>query len=280
MRAADSSAGDWRASSHPGARIGIIPARLASTRLPRKLLLAETGKPLIQHTYEAAVAAAVFDLVVIATDSDEIASVARGFGARTLMTSPDCATGTDRVHEAADALDLDDGAIVVNVQGDEPQLTPGILTGLVEALSSELAMRDGGGDFQVATHAFAITREEADDPDLVKVVVAADGRALYFSRSRIPCLRDEATGDSVAAESPWLGHAGIYAFAAEALRRFSRLPPSALERLERLEQLRLLEAGIPVKVVVGEKPGIGIDTRADYDVFVRGERPGDRKREQ
>lgn len=278
MSAADSSAGDWRASSHSGARVGIIPARLESTRLPRKLLLAETGKPLLQHTHEAAVASGVFDQVVVATDSPEIAAVAGGFGASVVMTSVDCATGTDRVREAADILELDDSAIVVNVQGDEPLLTRSVLAGLVGALSAELAIRDSGV-FQVATHAFAIDRTEADDPNLVKVVVAADGRALYFSRACIPYLRDGSAAGGSQTESPWLGHAGIYAFAAGALRRFSRLPASTLERLEKLEQLRLLEAGIPVMVVVGEKPGIGIDTRADYDVFVRGEQERDRKRE-
>lgn len=247
-------------TADPPDLIAVLPARLQSSRLPEKLLLAETGKTLLQHTYEAVRAAGVTERVVVATDSDRIADVSRNFGAEVVLTSPDCPSGSDRVREAIDRLGLPDDAGVLNVQGDEPEISGEALRSLAAALAKGAA---------AATCAFAITPEEALDPNLVKVVVADDERALYFSRARIPFVRD-ATGmdERDPSRQPYWGHAGVYAFQAATLRRFANLPPSPLERCEKLEQLRLLEHGIPLQVVRGERPGVGVDTREDYERFL------------
>lgn len=239
----------------------VIPARLASTRLPRKLLLAETGKPLIQHTYEAARRATrPFDLCV-ATDSDEIARVVRGFGGKAVMTSQNCASGTDRVAEVArDLVDID---IVVNVQGDEPELSADAIDAVVEMLEAD-------PEASMATLATPIReRRKLDDPACVKVVFDAAGRALYFSRSAIPHARE--WRDELLTEEPprFFQHLGLYAYRREFLLGLAKLPRTPLETLENLEQLRVLESGKTILVSVIEEPSIGIDTPEDYREFVR-----------
>lgn len=239
--------------------IGIIPARLQSTRLPRKLLLDSTGKPLLQYAWEAARRATLLDEVIIATDSNEIAQVATDFGAEVEMTG-EHPSGTDRVAEVARSLTANCSHIV-NLQGDEPELEPDSVDQLVESVLWTESI-------QMATLATPI--RDADvlkDPSCTKVVCDATGRALYFSRCPIPFVRDEdvSVGD---ADAPWLLHLGIYAYRRDFLLELAAMPPSRLEQFEKLEQLRALEAGACLQVTVVEEPSIGIDTRDDYARFV------------
>jgi 3-deoxy-manno-octulosonate cytidylyltransferase (CMP-KDO synthetase) len=238
----------------------VIPARIASTRLPRKLLLAETGKPLIQHTYEAARRATrPFDLCV-ATDSEEIARAVRSFGGKAVMTSQDLASGTDRVAEVA--RDLVDIEIVVNVQGDEPELSGAAIDEVVSLLETNPKAA-------MATLATPIRdRRKLDDPACVKVVFDKAGRALYFSRAAIPHARewrDELLTDG---EPRFFQHLGLYAYRRDFLLNLAKLPRTPLEQLENLEQLRVLEAGHTILVSVIDEPSIGIDTPEDYREFV------------
>ncbi|MBL8826979.1 MAG: 3-deoxy-manno-octulosonate cytidylyltransferase [Planctomycetaceae bacterium] len=238
----------------------VIPARLASTRLSRKLLLRETGKSLIQHTYEAAQKAKLPEGITIATDADEILREVRAFGGHAEMTSVDCASGTDRVAEVARRHPEVD--IFVNVQGDEPELSGETIDLAVRRLEEnpELAM---------ATLATPIrTREKLNDPACVKVVCDARGRALYFSRSVIPHPR-EWRDELLAAEPPhFLQHLGLYAYRRNFLLQLATLPPAPLEQIEKLEQLRVLHAGHAIAVGVVAEPSIGIDTPHDYAQFV------------
>ena len=238
--------------------IAIIPARLASTRLPGKPLLAETGKPLIEHVVEAVQAARRVDEIVVATDDERIAAAVASFGARAVMTSADCASGTDRLAEAAAALALADDDIVINVQGDEPDMPGACIDRLVELIASVEA--------PMATLATRLPADRANDPNKVKVVCDGDGRAMYFSRSPIPCDRDAAGFDG------YLLHVGIYAYRARFLKQFAALPPSPAERTEKLEQLRALENGFAIAVAVVDYAGGGIDTPADYAAFVARQR--------
>jgi 3-deoxy-manno-octulosonate cytidylyltransferase (CMP-KDO synthetase) len=225
---------------------GVIPARLASTRLSRKVLCEIAGKPMVEWVWRAAQSCGLMDPVVVATDSDEVAAVCRDRGIPWAMTSPDCASGSDRVREVARQIDAE---IYVNIQGDEPTLSP-------EFFYPMLALFDRP-HVEVATLAVSCPPHEFTNPNAVKVVTALDGRALYFSRATIPFDRD-ATGFA-----GYRKHLGIYAYRKAALERFAALPPSSLEKLERLEQLRLLENGIGI--YVAEAPGdtIGVDTEED-----------------
>jgi 3-deoxy-manno-octulosonate cytidylyltransferase (CMP-KDO synthetase) len=237
----------------------IIPARLASTRLPRKLLLKESGKFLLQHVYERAVEASHVDRVVIATDTEEIAEAARSFGATAIMTSAEHKSGTDRVAEAVRILIGDDGPppeLVVNVQGDEPELDPVHVDRLIDLMA--------GCDDPMGTLAEPIdTASDLTRPSVVKVVVDTRGRALYFSRSPIP------HGVSVGESPHALRHIGLYAYRPAFLQGFCALPPAPLERIERLEQLRALFHGHSIRVAVVKSGGArGIDTREDYDAFL------------
>lgn len=239
---------------------GFIPARLASTRLPRKLLLAETGKPLVQHTWEAARRARLLADVVIAADSPELAAAAARFGARCELTG-DHPSGTDRIAEVV-ARSFPDVEIVVNIQGDEPDIDPQSIDLLVQLLRDRPAA-------DMSTLATPIrTREVRDSPSCVKVVCAADRRALYFSRSLIPFCRDLDPDALLTDDSPWLLHLGAYAYRREFLLNLTKLPVSPLERLEKLEQLRALEAGAVIQVGVIERTAVGIDTPEDYARFV------------
>lgn len=231
----------------------VIPARVGSTRLPRKPLLAETGRPLVVHVVERAQRAPGVSRVIVATDDDAIEEAVRAIGGDVARTDPGHATGTSRCAEVAATLTED---VVVNVQGDEPTFEPADLAGLAEA-----AARAG---VDIATLAHPIrSPEDAARPSTVKVVLRADGTALYFSRAPIPF--DVASGGAAAGT---LGHVGIYAFRRPRLLDFVRLPPGRLAALESLEQLRALEAGWRIAVLPATRPALGIDTPDDYARFV------------
>lgn len=249
---------------------GIIPARLQSTRLPGKMLLCETGQPLIQHTWEAARQATILrqddgsvDLL-IATDSLPIAAAVQGFGGRCEMTG-DHPSGTDRIAEVVRrACPRSD--IIVNIQGDEPEIDPAAIDTVARLLIDNPAA-------QMATLCTPI-REAAllDDPGCVKVAMTARGRALYFSRSLIPFVRDRSRDELLEAGSPWRLHLGIYAYRRDFLLELTALPPSSLEQLEKLEQLRALEHGAAIQLAEVEHRSVGIDTPADYARFVASRR--------
>ena len=236
----------------------IIPARYASTRLPGKPLLRETGKYLIQHVYERARAVRGVGDVVVATDDSRIAAAVERFGGRCVMTRRDHPSGTDRVAEVARGLDAD---LIVNLQGDEPLIDPRSLE-----LLTELMKRDE--DAAMATLAVPIrSAEQWHNPNCVKVVCDAAGRALYFSRSPIPFVRDGAP-DFKARPPRFLQHLGLYAYRREFLLRLANLPPAPLELAEKLEQLRVLAHGSRIQVGVVEQAGVGVDTYEDYRRFV------------
>lgn len=240
---------------------GVIPGRLQSTRLPRKLLLAETGQPLIQYVWESARKAKSLADVLIATDSPEIAGVVRGFGGRAEMTG-DHPSGTDRIAEVA-RRSLADADIIVNIQGDEPELNPSHIDHVVQLLIDDPTA-------PMATLATPIDHaEQVLATSCVKVVCGANGQALYFSRSPIPHLRDRDIADVLASgERPWHLHLGIYAYRRNFLLNITQQPPSRLENQEKLEQLRALEAGVRIAVGVVDQPSVGIDTPDDYARFV------------
>lgn len=239
----------------------VIPARLASTRLPQKLLLAETGQPLLQHTYEAACRAQHPTGVIVAADGEEIAAVVRKFGGRVELTSPDCASGTDRVAEIARRLPEVD--IFVNVQGDEPEISAEAID-----LAVELIERDPAA--VMSTLATPIReRSRLDDPACVKVVFGRDGQAIYFSRAAIPFARTWNDGLLAAEPAIYHQHIGLYAYRREFLLELAELPRADIEQVESLEQLRVLDAGRRIVVGVIDEPTIGIDTPADYEAFVR-----------
>ena len=234
--------------------IAIIPARYGSTRLPGKPLLDHTGKPLIQHVVESAREASSLDDVVVATDDERIVSAVEGFGGRAVMTSASCRTGTDRLAEAADALNLAGDDIVVNIQGDEPDIPA--------ACIDQMALLLGEKNAEMATLATPLADEQVTDPNRVKVVCDLTGRAMYFSRSAIPYDRD---GAGTAA----LLHIGAYAYGCAFLKTYARLPSTPAEQAEKLEQLRALEHGYSIAVAVVDYDGAGIDTPEDYKRFVR-----------
>jgi 3-deoxy-manno-octulosonate cytidylyltransferase (CMP-KDO synthetase) len=239
---------------------GIIPARLQSSRLPRKLLLADTGKPLLQYTWEQACRSKSLAAVIVATDSDEIAQTVREFGGRVEMTG-EHPSGTDRVAEVV-RRSCPHAQIVVNIQGDEPEIDPSHIDLLVKTLTDH-------PNCEMSTLATPITsRRELDDHSCNKVVCADDGRALYFSRSTIPYVRDALWDELLQTNSPWLLHLGLYAYRSEFLLKLSNLPPSRLERLEKLEQLRVLEMGANIQVAVVQQRSVGIDTPDDYARFI------------
>lgn len=241
--------------------IGVIPARLQSTRLPRKLLLDDTGKPLLQYTWEAACKASSLSDVIIATDSQEVADVVTAFGAKCELTG-EHPSGTDRVAEVARKLPSD-VEIFVNIQGDEPEIDPQQIDNLVETLSKN-------PDSQMSTLATQILEPaDRDDASCTKVVCSEQGKALYFSRLPIPFCRDLDNDQLCESdESPWYLHLGIYAYRRPFLLQLTTLPPSRLEKLEKLEQLRALEAGASIQVAVVDHRSVGIDTPDDYARFV------------
>jgi 3-deoxy-manno-octulosonate cytidylyltransferase (CMP-KDO synthetase) len=237
--------------------LAVIPARFAATRFPGKPLAMLWVKPMLQHVWERAHAARGLDELVIATDDERIATAARGFGAAVEMTSAACASGTDRVAEVARARP--GAGIVLNLQGDEPELETGAVTRLVEAMRADPGLRMG----TVAHHepdAALLGR-----PEVVKVVVDAAGFALYFSRADLA---------GASRGGPALRHAGVYAFRRDLLLEFASWPAGVLERAEKLEQLRALERGVRIKVVLGERPFAGVDTPEQLAALeARGPRP-------
>ena len=239
-----------------GQVLGIVPARLASTRLPNKPLYPLLGRPLIEWVWRRVEAMAVLDHVVVATDSDEVAEICRALGAPVEMTSPDHPSGTDRVAEVADRPEYRAFEYVANVQGDEPLLQEAHLRSAIDLV------REGG--WQVGTCATPLLTDEArQDSSVVKVARATNGRALYFSRASIPYKRDGRPTAGELGREPFLRHIGIYAYARDALRDWVAMAPSPLERLEMLEQLRPLEAGLRIGVAVVGAADPGVDTPAD-----------------
>ncbi len=240
--------------------LAIVPARLASTRLPRKMLLDTTGAPLVVETARNAARAVVFARVVVAADDIAIQGACAAAGVEALLTDPAHPSGTDRVREALHHLDPSAWDVVVNVQGDEPELDAGDLARVVEAF------RDPEVDL-ASLHA-PLGADEAERREVVKVVLDGRGDALYFSRAPIP-----ARGHGGAAPA-YLRHIGVYAYRPRALERIAALPEGTLERIERLEQLRWLEAGSRIRMVPAERPTRGIDTPEDYAAFVERTRAG------
>jgi 3-deoxy-manno-octulosonate cytidylyltransferase (CMP-KDO synthetase) len=242
--------------------IAILPARLASTRLERKMLLRETGRCLFLHTADAAAASGAFARVVVATDSAEIADAAREAGTEFRMTRADHRSGTDRVAEAWNALraEGEQADVVVNVQGDEPESAPSDLARVVACF------REPGTEIATLAAPFS-AEEEWRNPSVVKVVCDGRGLALYFSRAPIPG-RGHGTPPLAPADLPARRHIGVYAFTPAALARCTALPPGTLELAESLEQLRWLEAGERIRVAAASRAPAGIDTREDYDGFV------------
>ena len=233
---------------------GIIPARYHSTRFPGKALADIQGKPMFWHVFDRARQCSTIDSVILATDDERIYAKAENLNVPVLMTDPDHPSGTDRILEAAEILKVQDDDVVVNIQGDEPLLVPDMLSQLLQPFVDSAV--------QVATLAKNISAHESQNPNRVKVVTDDRGRALYFSRSPIPFDRKEVQPD-------YKGHIGIYAFRMNTLRRFQKLGPSALESLESLEQLRLLEHGIPIQVIMTDHDCQGVDTPADLELVLK-----------
>jgi 3-deoxy-manno-octulosonate cytidylyltransferase (CMP-KDO synthetase) len=233
--------------------VAIIPARYGSTRLPAKPLLKRTGRYLIQHVYENISKARRLQAVCVATDDQRIYDAVQSFGGQAVMTREEHPSGTDRLAEAATKLGLADEDVVVNVQGDEPEMNPAYIDRLVELLLEKKT--------PMATLAAPLSPEQADRPSSVKVVLAGNGLAMYFSRAKIPFDRDNIGAG-------YLLHMGIYAYRKEFLLKYAALPSTPAERAEKLEQLRALEHGYPIAVAVVESARSGIDTMEDYEAFV------------
>jgi 3-deoxy-manno-octulosonate cytidylyltransferase (CMP-KDO synthetase) len=226
--------------------LGVIPARLASSRLPRKVLREIAGRPMIAHVYERARRASSLTDLLVATDSDEVIDVCRRLHIPAVLTSSDHPSGTDRVWEVAQGRAAD---VYVNIQGDEPLIVPGHIERLVAPFLHQ-------PETQVSTLCIRASEAELADPNVNKVVRDVTGRALYFSKYPIPYDRD-------GIEPVRFKHIGLYAYHFHALDAFHRLRPSSLERAERLEQLRFLENGIPIAVMETKEPTIGVDTEDD-----------------
>jgi 3-deoxy-manno-octulosonate cytidylyltransferase (CMP-KDO synthetase) len=226
--------------------LGVIPARLSSTRLPRKVLREIAGLPMVVHVFNRARACALLTDVLVATDSDEVVEVCRAHHVPAVMTSAAHPSGTDRLWEVSRARVAD---VYVNIQGDEPLVTCGHIETLVRPFLSE-------AEVQVTTLKIRATPDEAVSPTVNKVVTNAHGDALYFSKHAIPYDRDKR------GVTYWK-HIGLYAYRRPVLDVFHRLPPSTLERAEGLEQLRLLEEGIPIRVLETAEPTVGVDTEED-----------------
>lgn len=244
--------------------LAIIPARYASTRFPGKPLAQETGKPLIQHVCEQVGRARRVRRCIVATDDERIAAVVRSFGGDAVMTRPDHPSGTDRIAEVVRRLPGGEDDIILNVQGDEPELEPDYLDRLAERLAREPT------ECPIATLACPFPADaDPRDPNAVKVVVNSGGRALYFSRALIPYPRDAGAAGRPAA---CLLHLGVYAYRRSFLLKLAAWPPGVLEQVEKLEQLRVLERGVALAVEIVEHACVGIDTPRDYEQFVARQR--------
>ncbi len=232
----------------------VIPARLGSTRLPRKVLADLGGKPVLWHTWNQVMAMDKLDEVVVATDDAEILEVAQAWGAKVVMTDPACTCGTERI---ASILDTLQGDLILNVQADEVFINPKLLDALVEEGSL--------GKADIVTPVFQIERtEELFNPNLVKAVLNKQGQALYFSRSTVPHVRGEAP-ESWISQHCFYGHVGVYAYQRKVLKDYAKLPSSVLESMERLEQLRFLESGYRIQTIPTDYHSIAIDTQQDLE---------------
>ncbi len=237
--------------------LGVIPARFSSSRLPGKPLAEIDGKPMIQHTYESASKSKLLDDIIIAVDDERVYEIAKSFCKRVKMTSNDIKTGSDRI--AGVVKDLSSAKIVVNIQGDEPFI-PGRM--IDEAIEPHLF----DPTVQVSTLAKRITRvDELLSPSIPKVVFDYNNFALYFSRSPIPFARDARTNSERIKNNEIYKHIGLYVYQKESLLEFTKLKPTDLERIEQLEQLRMLENGFKIKIVVTDHESISVDTEEDLD---------------
>ncbi len=237
--------------------LACIPARYGSTRFAGKVLAKDTGKFLIQHTYEQACLAKLPDKVIIAADDERIAAAAKSFGAECILTSPEHKSGTDRIAEAVKDMDAE---IVVNLQADEPDIEPENIDFVAQLLikNPDYEMATLAADFQSA--------EQIPDPDIVKVIIDSNGRAIYFSRAPIPYDRDKS---GVGKLQQYLRHIGIYAYRKEFLLKITALPQTPLEKIEKLEQLRAIENGFDILVGKVKHTCDGIDTPQQYAEFVK-----------
>jgi 3-deoxy-manno-octulosonate cytidylyltransferase (CMP-KDO synthetase) len=233
---------------------GIIPARYGSKRFPGKPLAEILGKPMFWHVFKRASRCPQLSKTILATDDNRIISAAKNLNVPVIKTRDDHLSGTDRVLEAAELLNVPENAVVVNIQGDEPTLEPDMLTELIRPFKSS--------NVRVTTLARKIDTKEAENPDRVKLVFSKGGRALYFSRALIPYHHSEQKNE-------FYGHIGLYAFQMNSLRQFVELGPSGLEITEKLEQLRLLENEIPVHVVITQHQSIGVDRPEDLEIVSR-----------
>ncbi|MDD4723010.1 MAG: 3-deoxy-manno-octulosonate cytidylyltransferase [Acidaminococcaceae bacterium] len=231
--------------------ICVIPARFASTRLPGKPLALIAGKPMIQHVYTKACQAKLPEEVIVATDDQKVVEVVQGFGGNVVMTSSEHPSGTDRLAEVA--LNYPDVDVIVNVQGDEPMITPQVIDALAEAFIKD-------PNLSMATLKTLMEPEEYDNPNAVKVITDLNDYALYFSRSLVPYPRKKTDDFRV------YKHVGIYAYRRDFLLQYAALEPTPLEQIESLEQLRVLENGFKIKVLNSDFHGIGIDTKEDLEV--------------
>jgi 3-deoxy-manno-octulosonate cytidylyltransferase (CMP-KDO synthetase) len=236
--------------------LAVIPARLGATRLPRKPLRLLAGVPLVVRVWQRVTSLGVAERCVVATDSEEVAETARDHGASVVLTARTHPSGTDRVAEVAARREFVEYNAILNVQGDEPFISAAAVQGAVSLVTS--------GQFELGTAAVRAPRELLDEPSVVKIVAADDGSAMYFSRAPIPFLRDQE--DAALLEPRVRQHVGIYAYRRDALARWVALPPHPLERIERLEQLRPLAAGMSMGVAMIDEPlRGGIDTEADLE---------------
>ena len=226
----------------------IIPARLKSSRFENKILVDIMGLPMVIRTAQRV---ASIDEVVIATDSKEVIDMAQSYNIRAILTSESHQSGTDRINEAANLLGLDDDAIIVNVQADEPFIEPELITALIEKIKSS------NEDFTMVSLYKKIKSELADDPNHVKVILDERSNALYFSRSKIPYNRDHYS------DVDYFGHLGVYGFTKKSLNQFCNFKPSMLENIEKLEQLRALANGKKIAMIEVESRSFGIDTKED-----------------
>ncbi len=237
--------------------VTIIPARLGSTRMAGKMLADKTGKALIEHVWENACKATIPEQVIVATDSPRIVACIESAGGRAILTDQTHPNGTSRIAQAAELLGLDDATVIVNVQGDEPELDPSLIDLVAHTLLQT------GADAATLASPFRPGQDPAD-PNIVKVVLDGRGRALYFSRSLIPNNRDGEPNLALP-----LKHVGIYAYSAGFVRTYVNLPATPLELTEKLEQLRILEHGYTIAAAVAQADHVGIDTIEQYEAFVR-----------
>jgi 3-deoxy-manno-octulosonate cytidylyltransferase (CMP-KDO synthetase) len=227
--------------------LGVLPARWGSTRFPGKPLHIIAGKPLIQHVWERCQACTRLDEIIVATDDRRIYEAVSAFGGKAVLTSPDHPTGTDRIAEAAMAVPQ--ATHIINIQGDEPLIDPALIDELAAVMAADSSL-----DMATAANPMDPADPAVQDPNVVKVAVALDGRALYFSRSPLPFFRNPVDG------LPVLRHKGIYAYQRSFLDRFITWPPSPLEKAESLEQLRALENGASIHVILTSDTSPGVDT--------------------